>query len=345
MSVLTTRPKFLYPHSRQFPFDEIAEEIVKAIEKRNWKVPEITLEFDTYGSGEEKYQLIRSITGKNFRLYFCRIQGKLSARWNDTAALEEVCIPKQILRVHEDESGPIYYQYVGEDWKADKVNLQQKFSEFTAWLKEFVLDYILTFPEADTIEPPVPMEELIPYEGPWETIYSICGGRDAERISQGKEGPTKLEPGERHADFGSGHRLLPLYVKDEGNIPKIAYESFIWCDTNQKENIMQDTEFAVGVMGAMYSFLGKNYAVAIKLRYANEVYVADDAKFEETRQQLFQEIAPREMLTDAELNKAYAARGATIVPITEYEGGYQNPIVLIKRELEFEEIDRLIEIS
>ncbi len=94
----------------------------------------------------------------------------------------------------------------------------------------------------------------------------------------------------------------------------------------------------------MYSCLGKNYAVAIKLRYANEVYVADDAKFEETRQQLFQEIAPRERLTDAELNRAYAARGATILPITEYKGGYQNPIVLINRELEFEEIDRLIEI-
>lgn len=400
MSVLTTKPQFLYPHSRQFPFDEVAEKIVKAIEKRNWKVPGITIKFDTYGSGEEKYQSVRSITGENFRLYFCRIQGKSNARWNDTAALEEVCIPKQILRVYEDESGPTYYRYVGEDWEADKewfmnsikvhaklnqksrrylkysgkrhwqgvraeeliadndlgreyspegdepvrFNLEQNFLKFTLWLKRFVLDYILTFPEADTIEPPVPMEELIPYEGPWETIYSICGGRDAERINQGKEEPSELEPGERHADIGTGHRLVPLYVKSEGSIPKIAYEGFIWCDTNQKENITRDTEFAGGVMGAMYSCLGKNYAVAIKLRYANEVYVADDAKFEETRQQLFQEIAPRERLTDAELNRACAARGATILPITEYKGGYQNPIALINRELEFEEIDRLIEI-
>ena len=260
MSVLTTKPQFLYPHSRQFPFDEVAEKIVKAIQKRNWKVPGITIKFDTYGSGEEKYQSVRSITGENFRLYFCRIQGKLNARWNDTAALEEVCIPKQILRVYEDESGPTYYRYVGEDWEADKewfmnsikvhaklnqksrrylkysgdtynhrakwlvadndlwreyspegdepvqINLQRKFREFTAWLKEFVLDYILTFPEADTIEPTVPMEELIPYEGPWETIYSICDGRAAKRITQGKEDPSELEPGERHADIGTGHR-------------------------------------------------------------------------------------------------------------------------------------------
>ena len=52
MSVLTTTPQFLYPYSRQFPFDEVAEKIVRAIEKRNWKVPGITVEFDIYGSGE-----------------------------------------------------------------------------------------------------------------------------------------------------------------------------------------------------------------------------------------------------------------------------------------------------
>lgn len=208
MSVLTTTPKFLYPHSRQFPFDEVAEKIVKAIEKRNWKVPGITIEFDTYGSGEEKYQMIRQITGDNFKLYFCRIQGNLNDYWNDTAALHEIHIPKQILTVYDDESGPTYYLYVGKDWEADKewfmnsikvnskldkeprrylkysgkkywrgvraneliadddmgreyspeddepvrFDLEQKFNEFTAWLKEFVLDYILSFPEAETIQ-------------------------------------------------------------------------------------------------------------------------------------------------------------------------------------------------
>lgn len=401
MSVLTTTPKFLYPHSRQFPFDEVAEKIVKAIEKRNWNVPGITIEFDTYGSGEEKYQMVCSITGKNFRLYFCRIQGHLSNRWNDTAALTKICIPKQILEVYNDESGPTYYLYVGKDWEADKdwfmnsikvhsklngeprryltysgkryyqgirakelvadddmgreyspegnepveLNLQRKFRKFTAWLKEFVLDYILSFPEADTIQPPVPMEELIPYEGPWETIFSICDQEDAERILQGKEDPSELEPSDRNANIGTGTRLVPLDVKCEGKFPKIAHEGFIWCDTDQKEDITKETKFARGVMTAMYSLFMSNYAVAIKLKYANHVYVADDAKFEETRQQFFRDIAPRTRLTDAEVGMAHAARGATIVPITEYKGGYKKPIVLINRELEFEEIDWISKIE
>lgn len=396
MSVLTTTPKFLYPHSRQFPFDEIAEKIVKAIEKRNWKVPGITIEFDIYGSGAAKYQMVRCITGDNFKLYFCRIQGHLNGRWNDTAALHTVYIPKQILEVHDDESGPTYYLYVGKNWETDKewfmnsikvhsklkkeprrylryrgntyrqrakelvadndldreyspkgnepvrLNLEQKFNEFTAWLKEFVLDYILSFPEADTIQPPTPVEELIPYKGPWTTVFSICGWRDAERIEKGKKNQNELPLEERHAYIGDGHRLVPLDVHCKDRLPEIAYEGFIWCDVNQKQNVTQNSKFVYEVMSAMAPSLDTKYIVAIKLKYANQVYVADNSKYEETRQQLFKAIAPRDRLTDEELGKAFAARGATIVPITEYKGDYKEPILLINRELDFEEIDWLV---
>lgn len=400
MSVLTMKPKFLYPHSRKFPFDEIAEKIVKALEKRNWKVPGITIKFDTYGGGEEKYQLVRSITGDNFKLYFYREQGKINERWADTAALNEVCIPKQILKVYADESGPTYYLYVGKNWEGDKewfmnyimgnsklykeprrylkysgkiykqkstkelviddnngreyccegdepvrFNLEQKFNEITEWLKEFVLDYILSFSEADIIQPSTPMEELIPYKGPWEIVFSICDQRDASRIIQGKEDPSKLLAEERHAYIGNGRRLVSSRFKCEGRIPEIAYEGFIWCDTVQKQNTIQDIEFTSGVIDAMYSCLGSNYAVAIKLKYANEVYVVDDARFNETHCQPFQNISPCNRLTDAEIGMVYADRGATIVPITEYKGGYKVPIVLINRELEFEEIDCLMKIE
>lgn len=120
MSVLTTKPKFLYPYARQFPFDEVAENIVRAIEKRNWKVPGIAIEFDTYGSGEAKYQLVRSIDGDDFQLYFCRVQEYFNNGWNDTAALHSVYIPNQGIYVYEDGSGPTYYLYVGKNWGADK---------------------------------------------------------------------------------------------------------------------------------------------------------------------------------------------------------------------------------
>lgn len=392
MSVLTFIPKFLYPHSRQFPFDEVAEKIVRAIERRNWKVPGITIEFDTYGSGEAKYQKVRYITGNNFRLYFCRIQGRLDYSWNDTAALQSICIPKQILEVYSDESGPEYYLYVGDDWDTDKdwfmnshkvhaklneeprryliyrgetykkrakeliadndereyspkgrepvrINLEQKFQEFTSWLERFVLEYILSFPEADIVQQPTTIGELIPYKGPWNTIFSLCERCDAERILKGKKDPSELPPESRHAYFGAGYRLVPLDVRCDDRFPETAYNGFIWCDVNQEQNVTKNSEFVDEVESAMGNFLYGNYIVAISLKYANQVYVADNSKYEETREQLFKAIAPRDELTDEELGNAFAARAATIVPITEYKGDYKEPIVLINRELDFEEIE------
>ena len=66
--------------------------------------------------------------------------------------------------------------------------------------------------------------------------------------------------------------------------------------------------------------------------------MVDNAAYEETRQKLFEAIAPRERLTDQEYYDVLAARGATIVPIAEYKGNYKEPIVLIRRELDFDEI-------
>lgn len=393
MSVLNVKPKFLYPRSRQFPFDEVAEKIVRALEKRNWKVPGITVEFYTYGSGEAKYKMVEHIKGENFKLYFCREQGRLNANRNDIAALHEVYIPSQSIRVYQEECGPTYYLYVGKDWEQDKewfmnsikvhskldkkprkylkykgntykgratelvhdndinreyspegdepqrINLEEKFKEFSAWLEKFVLEHILKFPEQEAEEEPA--VELVPYSGPWPVIFSLCKGRAADRILQGKKNPNELPPEDRHAYFGDGHRLVPLSATSK-ELLEIAHEGFIWCDVNQnitrgstKEDILSE------VYSAMGSLSYGNYIIAVRLKYANDVYVADNAKFDETRYQLFDAIAPRKRLTYDELNQAYIARGKTIVPITEYKGDYKEPVVLVNRELDFEEIEWL----
>jgi len=395
MSVLNVKPKFLYPYSRQFPFDEVAEKIVRALEKRNWKVPGITVEFDTYGSGEAKFKRVCQIKGENFKLRFSRIQGRLNKTLNDIAALESVYIPKEIIRVYEDESGPTYYLYVGENWDKDKewfmdsikvnsklrgeprrylrysgntyksratdlvhstdlgreyspledeprvINLEQKFKEFTSWLEEYVLDYILSFPEETMREETV--VELIPYEGPWPIVFSLCDWKDAERISQGKENPNELPLEKRHAYFGHGRRLVPLEVSNNDRFPQIARKGFIWCDVNPKITPNSKiNEISRYIDWEMCPIFGGAHLVAVRLKYANDVYVADNAKYVEKRHQIFESIAPRDRLTDKELGDAKAARGATIIPITEYNGDYKDPIVLINRELDFDEIEWLV---
>jgi len=117
----TEKSTFLYPKSRQFPFDETCEQIVRELEKRNWSMPGITIEFSDYGSGEQHLSYVRKISGDDFSLHFCRQQGSLPGdRYNDIAAVSTIVIPKKELSVYEDESGPSLNLYVGKNWNADK---------------------------------------------------------------------------------------------------------------------------------------------------------------------------------------------------------------------------------
>lgn len=111
--------KFLYPVSRQFPFDDVCEKIVRELEKRNWQVPGIDVEIDEYGGGEQLFCCVRTVKSCNFKLYFLRKQGTMG-EWNDTAAISTITIPGKELKVYNDDSLIMFYLYVGDDWDRDK---------------------------------------------------------------------------------------------------------------------------------------------------------------------------------------------------------------------------------
>lgn len=379
MSVLTVKPKFLYPHSRQFPFDEVAEKIVRELKKRNFDIPGIEVELDLYGSGEEKYIYVSMIKGADFKLWFCRVQGQLSKSKNDIAAIHEIKIPRQELCVYEDESGPTYRIYVGDDWEKDKewffntikihaklrgeskkyliysgntyksralyllpdkdlgreyepeegepqrIEVKDVFSNITEYLTKNVLEYILKFPEAEVIVDPK-IEEVIPYKGKHTLLYSLCNGRDKYIIDTGKKNPLELPPEKRCVRFGMRG---------------------IWCDINTSEKITREatkSDFLPEVVWNM-DWMTSLYIVAIRPKYANGIFVIDESKFEERRQELFKQIAPRDTLTDEELDSAYDARKATEIPVNDYKGDYKKPIVIITRELDFDEIEWVSEMS
>lgn len=113
--------KFLYPFVRQFPFDSTCDQIVRELEKRNWQVPDIAVEFHEYGDGGQKFCMVSQIKGHDFKLRFCREQCLLPGnRFNDTAAVAKIVIPKRELSVYVDESGPVFHLYVGNDYERDR---------------------------------------------------------------------------------------------------------------------------------------------------------------------------------------------------------------------------------
>lgn len=400
MAIFNVTPQLIYPTSRQFPFDDIGERIVRAIEKRNWEIPGISIEFRTYGSGEEKYQYISDISGDDFKLHFGRPQGSLNEHLNNVAALSEVAIPKQIIHVFDDESGPSYCLYVGKNWEKDKkrfmnslkvhskMNKEERtylkydgnhsgrrssylvhdndlgreydpvgdeprhlclatvFEEIINWLETNLLTFIMNFSEASqVVYPPVPREQLIPYEGPWPLVFTTSDWRMVERIETAKKDINNVKPYDRYVYFGSGSRLCNLGISQKNGdgserFPKIAYEGFIWCDTNQTiTQVSTKKELSSYVRNG----LDDKHIIAIRPKYANHLYVIDNSVYEETREALFASIAPRERLTNAELDDVIAARGATIVPIQDYKGNYKEPMLLIERELDFDEIEWIVE--
>ncbi len=104
--LLASKPKFAFPTRTQFgELDEVCNNIVRELEKRNFKVPEIDVEFY---SGRREGITVNSIKGQDFKIWFCGIE------------THEINIPQKELSVYDDESGPRFYLYVGKNWEKHK---------------------------------------------------------------------------------------------------------------------------------------------------------------------------------------------------------------------------------
>jgi hypothetical protein len=112
---------FLLPKSRQYPFDETMEQIVEALQKKKWKSGAAKTTLSSYGP-DNKYTMVDTIKGSDFKVWFCREQGKIeNSKYPDLAAVVQMNIPLKELAVFEDLSGPSLQTYVGKDWEKDRL--------------------------------------------------------------------------------------------------------------------------------------------------------------------------------------------------------------------------------
>lgn len=419
--------QFLYPSVQKFPFDSTCEQIVRELEKRNWQVPGINVEFHEYGSAAQKFRAVSWIKSQDFKLWFCRVQRLLpGGRWNDTAGVTEIVIPKKELHVYEDESGPTFYLYVGNDYERDrekfmngskvnsKLNGEPKMyleykggcdcratggasfeavsfltatltgdaeklarmththsgrrppvlvhtndlnreydpegdepklfrtsevmAEFKQYLEEVVLKMIVSCPipteKVDAFIAPAP----IPFPESVGSIFCFSEYREAERIKQGKEDVEKLELSDRYGLSGGGYRLMSLGTSNDGTVPKIAYEGFLWCGIGE---VTPETAIESLEVPGHYRWSDRErFVIRVKPNRANEVYIADHAQYEKRCKELGDAMEKgRDRFTDAEVADFTRARARTIIPISEYQGGYEQPVVLINRELSFDEVE------
>lgn len=419
-------PNFLYPRSRQFPFDEVCERIVRELERRNWNVPGIEVDFDVYGSGESKYQMVRHLKGADFKLWFCRTQGSAGDGYNDTAAVTEIVIPQKELHVHKDESGPTFYIYVGDDWENDKGrfmngskvnsklnseprtyleykgtcrcssnagasfeaigfitsmisgdtkkiaqmghshpgrrspllvhtnNLGREYDpkesdpvefstsavmdEFKLWITNNVLGLIEKHPVSNNVVNMFPADRDIPYPKSIGPLFTFGEWRDESRIKQGKKDRGLLSKKERYGLFGSGCRLVSLGVRNDGTIPELAYDGFEWCGIGE---IDPCTSFdSLEIPGGGYSSSNREeFVIQVNPKNANGIYIADMGTREEYKRKIFEDNLEQDCLNDEQYAEFLRMPARTLIPITEYKGGYEKPVVLINREMAFDEVE------
>lgn len=378
--------QFLYPKSRQYPFDEVCERIVKEIEQRAWDIPGVTVEFDTYGTGDATYRYVSNIEGDDFRLHFCRPQGLLAPerKWNDIAAVNRLVIPRHELTVYDDESGPTLAVYVGNDWDADKqafkhgLKVNSKlyeqprtyllyhghgynrrragalahnndlgreyelepgdipfyetavlFERFRLWLEDHVLSSILDAPVRPFVEPPTPDPTPMP-----AGFDLFCFGEhsDADRITKGADNP----PSDRYG-MQQSYRLANLGVRNDGTFNEVAYDGFVWCGIGAVDATTQIT--ALDIPG-FYRWSDRfRYLLRVRPKHADGVWVADMGAREVYKQKVFDEHPEQDRLDDQQFAEFERMSPRSLVPITEYRGGYTSPVVLINRELSLDEVD------
>ncbi len=411
--------QFLYPTSRQFPVDEVSEQIVRELEKRNWNVPGITVKFKVHGTGDQKCSAVWYIKHEDFVLWFCRKQGsvpesRLESRLNDKAAVTQIIIPKRELHIYDDESGPTLYLYVGNDYSKDREKFMndrkvkcklynepkmcllysggcdcratggatfdaaalarmhhrhsgcrspvlvhtndfgneydpegdeptmfkttEVMDDFRKYLTDVVLKTIMSHPilkeKIDVLAPPAttPFPESV---GP---IFCFCGYEDTERIKQGQVDASRLHLADRYGLIVNGNRLISLKYSNDGTVPMIAYENFLWCGLGE---VTSNTPIEKLEVYGYHRWPDRDqFVIRLKPNKADAIYVADHAAYEKRRKEIGDAMEKgRDHFTTAEVADFICSRACTIVPITEYNGGYKQPVVLVNRELSLDEVE------
>jgi len=127
-----------------------------------------------------------------------------------------------------------------------------------------------------------------------------------------------------------------LDARNDGTVPKIAYDGFTWCAMGEitNETKLEDLPQEIG---RFYRWSDRDdHVIRVMPKFANDIYIIDMAVGEKYRQDQFK---TTERLSDEQLFEYYRCSGRTIIPISEYIGGFEKPVILVNRELDFDEVE------
>lgn len=200
------------------------------------------------------------------------------------------------------------------------------------WLDQEVLEKITAVPVNDNQSNELPAPS--PYPEKVGTLYTWVSAREAEKIEATGGDPSKVRLEERAA-IPVGWRLVSLGTV--GDYPPVANDGFIWCGIGEPSSSGKPEDYMIpGDDVDIRDFGNSRYTlVRVDPKHGGDIYVVDYKAWDDYREVAFKDT---DSLTDAQVAEMHTALAKTIVPINEYTGNYQKPVVLIGRGLEFDEV-------
>jgi hypothetical protein len=311
------------------------------------------------------FTYVTSIDGPNWRVWNCRPSGvQYLNRYNDISLPSEVSIDdgktklnlydEDGIYIHQDgkrytnvrwktrfgrgydsdaQRDDLHRTYNGgspgsehlspgeapnKDWDKDKKTYSWETvqDEAIVWLAQNVLFPLRAadVPESQATERPE--KQPFPHEkiGP---LFTYVETRDLERIQRIQQDPSRAYPDEQHG-IGVGYRLVSLGDGEPG-LPSAAYDGYVYArqgqlteatDLTQINRIGRDMRRTGSMLGGAHGF------AQLRPKHGDDVFVVD---WVHARQ-------------------SSVALARTMTPVNEYDGSFEEPIIIFGRDIELDEI-------
>lgn len=357
--------------------DNAAFDLMQLVAKKGWDVPGIDVVCTVDGTDNHPIHRVVSLSGgylgEKWRIQFdrCALEdknGKISA------AADYIAIPGGAVRLHEDGSSS-YYHYIGKNWEADEGRFIKGVSMGRSkelGLPRRYLSYDLSakgayeFTDRNGAEYAWNEKENWPYDiGVFDTHMRITSFLDdviarVEKFPDAQTNPYELWRRYTHLEEISVPCNMPVLYMTETCLQGKAPTSFPYggqplstnrydcLDKHALQAIAENRTFryayerapfydSIGLWGA-HPLAASSAFYEVKLRWSNDVFVADRKPFHDCRNYLLSEKGEDQLFTEEERALQFATMAKTIVKLQDYRYDYDEPVYLINRSLGDDEI-------
>lgn len=301
------------------PLEQPAAELVSEIARTGWVLPGIDVVIGTHGSGSV---VIREVNSVSFDTNEGTMRLIFGNRMHDgTYGLTSVDVDGITkYSCYDDGSGS--RTEAATAWISDRLE------EAVARLKE-----IASAPGHDDVTEEGDLNirtlcrvdpMLAPEDFP--ALYSWAERDVAYRLA----GYGEAAPKNDYGLSGNGWRLTSLGANDGRPVNPKVYNGYTYASTDPSSKSGH----------VVYGFREDALPVEIRLKYLNEVFVVDNAAFRKAaaadRQKALAE--GRDRMTEVQLNSWTLATARTLVPWSEYDGSFEEPVIVIGRQTFSDEV-------